>query len=119
MNASLHLIFLILFNHVSQEKNLYTTISADEIAAILKKTYNITVGKRQVFNCFKSLSDRGYITRTPRWKRLSAGRIAGISSIIKITVKGAEYLDFWQYRVAKDLIEKIKQTAKNNGRGEA
>lgn len=117
MNATLHSIFLILFNHISQEKNLHTTISVDEIAKTLKENYETAVGRRRVFQCLKSLTDRGYIARKPRWKRISAGRIAGISSIIKITVKGAIYLDFWQHEGAKELIKKIKQITKNSGRG--
>lgn len=115
MNATLHSIFLILFNHISQEKNLQTTISVDEIARILRKTYNTDIEKRQVFNCLKSLTDRGYIARTRRHKHISAGRIAGTPSIIKITIRGAIYLDFWQHKGAKELAEKIKQVAKNEG----
>lgn len=108
MNDTLHLTFLLLFNCVSQEKSLYTTISVDEIAKALKETYNITIGRRQVFSCLKNLTNRGYIARAPQFKRISTGRIAGISSIITITIKGAIYLWLRQVEGAKELVEKTK-----------
>lgn len=92
MGPSTRAVFLMEVHLVEMSKRGYTWASNAKKLEILRKYYDVIIGTRRLQQIRKWLKDRKLINTVFRWQRYSDGTFKQISTMVALTIRGANQL---------------------------
>ena len=108
INATQNYLMITLFYAMDQGKNHYTRSSIDKFLENLLKYHLVSIKRRWLFYCLRSLQDQHYISRRPRYDHDHNGLIRQYSSLRSFTVKGVLWLMSNGVQQAARLLRTMK-----------